>query len=123
MTGRIKKARKQQELDDLAFNVLSSFRHQGAMQWCDWHETTRARRGKVGLGTTTFNNAVKRLIAEGRVRIDEDGCYRIVYENFNPADVVPAENERSSKALSGVSNGKGQDTADIALQQLIGQDS
>src|SRR5215471_12200190 len=80
MTGRIKKARKERELDELVFNVLSSFRHQGAMQWTDWYETTTARRGKEGLGTTTFNGAVKRLMAEGRVQIDGDGCYRVAYD-------------------------------------------
>jgi len=89
MTGPIKKARKQRELDELAFNVLSSFRQQGAMQWTDWYETTSARRGERGLGTTTFT-----------------------------ADFHPARNERSSRALSGVRNGKG-DIADIAVQQLL----
>ena len=71
MTGPIKKARKQRDLDELAFNVLSSFRQQGAMQWTDWYETTSARRGERGLGTTTFNDAVKRLMAEGQVRMDK----------------------------------------------------
>ena len=71
MTGPIKKARKQRELDELTFNVLSSFRQQGAMQWTDWYETTSARRGERGLGTTTFNDAVKRLMAEGQVRMDK----------------------------------------------------
>ena len=80
MTGPIKKARKERELDELAFNVLSSFRHQGAMQWTDWYETTSARRGERGLGTTTFNDAVKRLMAEGRVQVDGDGCYRVAYD-------------------------------------------
>ena len=123
MTGPIKKARKQRELDELAFNVLSSFRQQGAMQWTDWYETTSARRGERGLGTTTFNDAVKRLMAEGRVQIDGDGCYRVAYDavadtaDFT-ADFHPAGNEGSSRALSGVRNGKG-DIADIAVQQLL----
>lgn len=80
MTGWIKKARKQRELDDLVFNVLVSFRHHSAMQWVDWYEMTRARRGKAGVGHTTFHNAVKRLMAEGRVRRSGDGCYRAVYD-------------------------------------------
>src|SRR6516225_8127287 len=132
MTGPIKKARKQRELDELAFNVLSSFRQQGGMQWTDWYETTSARRGERGLGTTTFNDAVKRLMAEGQVRMDKDGCYRVAYDAVEDledvvniadtadftADFHPARNERSSRALSGVRNGKG-DIADIAVQQLL----
>jgi len=132
MTGPIKKARKQRELDELVFNVLSSFRQQGAMQWTDWYETTSARRGERGLGTTTFNDAVKRLMAEGQVRMDKDGCYRVAYDAVEDledvvniadtadftADFHPARNERSSRALSGVRNGKG-DIADIAVQQLL----
>ena len=77
MTGRIKKANQQRELDALAFNVLASFRHQGGMQWTDWHQTTRTRRGKQGLGTGTFSEIVKRLTAQRRVQIDEHGCYRV----------------------------------------------
>src|SRR6516225_7509332 len=127
MTGPIKKAKKEQELDELVFNVLSSFRHQGAMQWTDWYETTSARRGERGLGTTTFNDAVKRLMAEGQVRMDKDECYRVAYDAVELEDVVntadtadfhPAGNEGSSRALSGVRNGKG-DIADIAVQQLL----
>ena len=131
MTGPIKKARKQRELDELAFNVLSSFRQQGAMQWTDWYETTSARRGERGLGTTTFNDAVKRLMAEGQVRMDKDECYRVAYDAVELEDVVntadtadftadfhPAGNEGSSRALSGARNGK-EDIADIAVQQLL----
>src|SRR6516162_11552043 len=99
MTGPIKKAKKEQELDELVFNVLSSFRHQGVMQWTDWHETTSARRGERGLGTTTFSDAVKRLMAEGRVQIDGDGCYRVV------AYDTAVENERSSRGLLEDRNG------------------
>jgi hypothetical protein len=61
MTGPIKKARMQQDLDALAFKVLLSFRQQGGMRWTDWFETTRAQRGKLGLGTGTFSETVKRL--------------------------------------------------------------
>ena len=128
MTGPIKKARKQRELDELAFNVLSSFRQQGAMQWTDWYETTTARRGERGLGTTTFNDAVKRLMAEARVQIDGNGCYRVAYDAVkdledavsftDTADFLPAGNERSSRAFLGARNGKG-DIADIAVRQLL----
>jgi hypothetical protein len=138
MTGPIKKARKERELDELAFNVLSSFRQQGAMQWTDWYETTTARRGKPGLGTTTFNDAVKRLMAAERVQIDGDGCYRVAYDAVedvkevvnevvniadtvgfaDTADFLPAKNERSSGAFLGGRNGNA-DIADIALQQLM----
>ena len=132
MTGPIKKARKQRELDGLVLGVLNSFRQQGAMQWTDWYETTSARRGERGLGTTTFNDAVKRLMAEGQVRMDKDECYRVAYDAVEDledvvniadtadftADFHPARNERSSRALSGVRNGKG-DIADIAVQQLL----
>src|SRR5262249_52759084 len=67
----------QRELDALAFSVLLSF---GAMQWTDWYETTRTRRGKLGLGTGTFSETVKRLTAEGRVQVDKDGCYQVVLD-------------------------------------------
>ena len=93
MTGPIKKARKQQELDELVFNVLSSFRHQGAMQWTDWHETTSARRGKVGLGTGTFSNVVKRLMAQGRVQIDGDAK--------DPTDANAADHGTTVAAAAG----------------------
>jgi hypothetical protein len=117
-TCRIKKERKQQELDELAFNVLASFRQHGAMQWVEWHETTRARRGERGLGTTTFSDAVKRLMAEGRVQIDGDGCYRVV------AYDTAVENERSSRGLLEDRNGNADivDIADIALQQLLNRE-
>ena len=124
MTGRIKKARKQQELDELVFNVLSSFRHQGAMQWTDWHETTSARRGKVGLGTGTFSAIVKRLMAQGRVQLDGDGCYRVVDGGIISAANAPVvDTERFSEVISEVGgNGTGpvvRDIADIALHQLL----
>jgi hypothetical protein len=102
MTGRIKKAKKQRELDALVFNVLASF---SALQWNDWYETTTTRRGEKGLGTSTFSNAVKRLMAEERVQIDGDGYYRVAY--------VAAENSDKTNPVV-------QDIADIALQQLMG---
>ena len=125
MTGRIKKARKQQELDELVFNVLSSFRHQGAMQWTDWHETTSARRGGRGLSTRTFSDVVKRLVASGRVRKDKDGCYEGVYSDAG--DSILAANSRDVeaqpcwKALLKAGNGNA-DVADIALQQLLNRE-
>jgi hypothetical protein len=121
MTGPIKKAKKQRELDELVFNVLSSFRHQGAMQWTDWHETTRARRGKVGLGTGTFSNVVKRLMVQRRVQVDGDGCYRVVEDavNFITAENSPVvDTERFSEVFREAGNGNA-DVADIALQQLM----
>ena len=78
MTSPIKKANMERALDALAFSVLVSFRQQGAMQWTDWFETTRTRRGKLGLGPGTFSETVKRLIAQGRAQVDGDGYYRIV---------------------------------------------
>jgi hypothetical protein len=132
MTGRIKKARKQQELDALAFNVLVSFRHQGAMQWTDWHETTSARRGGRRLGTRTFSDAVKRLVASGRVRKDKDGCYEAVYSAVEDSEIeaggdvgnfitvansLDDETDQCLKALLKAGNGNA-DIADIALQQL-----
>ena len=122
MTGPIKKARKQQELDELAFNVLSSFRHQGAMQWTDWHETTSARRGKVGLGTGTFSAIAKRLMAQGRVQVDGDGCYRVVDGVIPAANAPAAGTERFSEVIPEGGNGTSpiaRDIADIALQQLL----
>jgi hypothetical protein len=80
MTGPIKKANMQQALDALAFSVLLSFRQQGAMQWTDWFQTTRMRRGKHGLGPGTFSEAVKRLMANGRLQVDGDGCYQAVFD-------------------------------------------
>jgi hypothetical protein len=85
MTGPIKKANIQRELDALAFNLLVSFRHQGAMQWTDWFETTRTRRGKLGLGPGTFSETVKRLIAQGRAQVDGDGCYQVVFDAVGDA--------------------------------------
>jgi hypothetical protein len=76
----VKKARKQQELEAMAFNVLASFRQQGGMPWTDWHQTTNAKRGgKRGLSTRTFSDVVKRLVANGRVRKDKNGCYEGIY--------------------------------------------
>jgi hypothetical protein len=123
MTGRIKKAKKQRELDALVINVLESFRHQGALQWTDWYETTSARRGEVGLGTGTFSAIVKRLMAQGRVQMDGDGCYRVVDCGFIPAaNSFAVETERFSEAVLEGGNGIGpvvRDIADIALQQLM----
>jgi hypothetical protein len=109
MTGQIKKANMQRELDALAFSVLLSFRQQGAMQWTDWFETTRTRRGRLGLGTGTFSETVKRLTAEGRVQVDKDGCYRVVLDavgddvglspDTNAAAVEPKRCSEVSEAL------------------------
>jgi len=83
----IKKARKQQELDALAFSVLAGFRQQGAMPWTDWHQATSTKRGgKRGLSTHTFDDAVKRLVANGRVRKDKNGCYEGVYSAVEEAE-------------------------------------
>jgi hypothetical protein len=72
----LKKARKHQELDALVLSVLASYRQQGPMQWTDWHQEARAKRGgKRGLATETFAAAVRRLLAKERVRKDENGCY------------------------------------------------
>ena len=129
MTGRIKRANRQRELEALAFSVLASFRHHGAMQWTEWHEMTRARRGKLGLGTTTFSNIVKRLTAEGRVRVDGEGCYQGVFDvveddlgtlGAGNSAVVDTEllSGDLSRAFRGVGNGSA-DITDIALQQLM----
>jgi hypothetical protein len=87
----LKKARKQQELDALAFNVLASFRQQGAIAWTDWHHATRTKReGKGELSTHTFHEAVTRLVANRQVQKDENGCYEGVYHTHsavNPHDV------------------------------------
>jgi hypothetical protein len=74
------------------------------MQWTDWHESARTKRGgKRGLATETFAAAVKRLVANGRVRKDENGCYEGVYTDAeashgagNPRDV---ETGQSYEAL------------------------
>ena len=94
MTSPIKKANMQRELDALAFSVLISFQQQGAMQWGDWFQTTRTRRGKLGLGPGTFSEAVKRLTAGGRVQVDKDGCYRAVFDAVgdNVADTLTDTN-------------------------------
>jgi hypothetical protein len=55
-------------------------------------------------------------MAEGRAQIDGDGCYRVAAE-ANIADTA-AGNDRYSRALLGVRNGK-EDIADIAVQQLL----
>jgi hypothetical protein len=113
MTGPIKKARKEREIDQLAFNVLNSFRHQGAMQWTDWYETTRARRGKPGLGPGTFSEMVKRLTAKGRVQVDRDGCYQVVFDGPDDTEKsAGVDTERFSEVLGEGRNGK-------ALQQLM----
>jgi hypothetical protein len=76
----LKKARKQQQLDDLAFGVLAGFRQQGPMQWTDWyHATVIKRGGKKGMSFNTFSDTVIRLVANGRVRKNEDGHYEGVY--------------------------------------------
>src|SRR5215471_5425496 len=83
----LKKARRHQELDALAFNVLAGFRQQGAIAWTDWHQATSTKRGgKRGLSTHTFNEAVKRLVANGRVRKDKHGCYEGVYSAVENAE-------------------------------------
>jgi hypothetical protein len=99
MTSRIKKANKQRELDALVFNMLAS---SGALQWTDWYEMTATKRGEKGLGTSTFSNVIKRLMAEKRVQLDSDKYYQVAYA---------ATDNATSPAV--------QDIADIALQQLM----
>ena len=147
MTGPLKQARKDRALDELACNVLSSFKQ---MRWTDWYETTAARRGgRRRLSTRTFSTVVKRLVASGQARKDKDDSYdiyRIVYDAVEAAEdgkqeannlgnSIPAavKNSRDvetgqcstalTKAHNGDTNLAGNDTADIALQQLIAQDS
>ena len=63
------------------------------------------------------NDAVKRLMAEGRVQMDGDGCYRVAYAGVvenQTADFLPAGDDHSLGAFSGDRNGKG----DIAEQLL-----
>jgi hypothetical protein len=101
VTGRFKKAMKERELDTLVFNVLASF---GAMQWVEWYETTKVRRGEKGLGSDTFCIAIKRLMAKKQVRwVKRDRSYRIVRAAAEP---------KASPIV--------RDIADLALQQLNG---
>jgi hypothetical protein len=82
-----KKARKQQELDTLVFSVLASYRQQGPMQWTDWYQATVVKKGgKRGMSTRTFSDAVIRLVANGRVRKDENGHYEGVYSAGEDAE-------------------------------------
>ena len=82
------------------------------MQWVEWHETTRARRGERGLGTGTFSSVVKKLMAEGRVRRDGNGCYLAVY------DVEPGAATIGS-GVESISGSVAPDKATQALEQLL----
>jgi hypothetical protein len=93
MSGPIKKAAMQQALDALAFSVLIGFRHQGALQWTNWFQTTRTRRGKHGLSPGSFSEAVKRLMTNGRVQVDEGGAYRAVFDAREDAAAFDASNK------------------------------
>ena len=73
---------------------------------------TRARRGEKGLGTGTFSSVVKRLVAEGRVRVDGNGCYLAVY------DAEPGANTIGS-GVGSISGSVAPDKAAQALQQLL----
>jgi hypothetical protein len=116
MTCRLKKAKQQRELDDLVFSVLVSCRHYGAIQWVDWHELTRVKRGQRGIGHSTFADAVKRLVSEGRVRRYDEGCYQAAFfENagLESGLVTPGSNFGSAVP----------DAAMQALEQLLSRKS
>jgi hypothetical protein len=76
----LKKARKQQQLDDLVFSVLAGFRQHGPMQWTDWHHAAIIKKGgRRQLSSRTFSDTVIRLVDNGRVQKNEDGHYEGVY--------------------------------------------
>jgi hypothetical protein len=98
-----REATAQQALDALAFSVLIGFRHQGALQWTNWFQTTRTRRRR-GLGAGTFSETVKRLVAQGRVRVDEDGCYQAVFDAAEDPIADNVGEDRSVGSLNPVAS-------------------
>jgi len=61
------KARRERELDELAHRILVG-RYEGPESWTEsvgWFELTKTHRG--ALGTTTFSNCIKRLLAKRKI--------------------------------------------------------
>ena len=108
------KARRQRELDELAFRVLAA-RHTGPeswMRWSDWFELTKARLGDCGLGNTTFSECTKRLVDQGKVR----RCL-FVKNRFYQAIFTPGS---SSGAMDGHDSvAPTSDRAALALEHLL----
>jgi hypothetical protein len=88
------KAKRQRELDELAYRVLVG-EYEGPESWTEsvaWFELTKAKRGEPGLGTTTFSNCRKRLLAKRKVRIWETAknkFYQAVFDAGEPLTDEP----------------------------------
>jgi hypothetical protein len=70
--------------DELAFKTLLSF-YQGDHTWTQhtaWFRVTKAARGDK-LGNSTFSDIIKSLLAKGRIRVNAEGLYQVV---FGPAE-------------------------------------
>jgi hypothetical protein len=108
------KARRQRQLDHLAFNVLAG-RYTGPdswMRWSDWFELTKA---KQGVGNTTFSDCTKRLLEQGKVRQSQIAKNRFYQAVFTPGssvgvDLLKSDCQESSVVL---------DKAAQALEHLL----
>ena len=70
--------------EELAFKTLLSF-YQGDHTWTQhtvWFRVTKAARGDK-LGNSTFSDIIKSLLAKGRIRVNAEGLYQVV---FGPAE-------------------------------------
>jgi AAA domain len=97
------KARRERELDALAHKILAS-RYQGPESWTEsvsWFELTKTQRGELGLGTTTFSNCMKRLLAKQKIRMwktAKNTFYQAVLEQHAQSPRQPANLKSSSKS-------------------------
>ena len=91
------KAKRQRELDELAHRVLVG-EYEGPESWTEsvaWFELTKAQRGELGLGTTTFSNCRKRLLAKRMIRMWETAKNKFYQAVIDGREAAP---ERPSGA-------------------------
>jgi hypothetical protein len=107
------KARRQRDLDRLAFNVLAG-RYTGPNSWMTsmtWLELTKAQRGERGLGHTTFANCIRRLLDQGKVKRSQIAKNRFYQAIFVPGNSLGIENDCQESSVV-------PDVAAQALEQL-----
>lgn len=84
-------------MDELAHRVLVG-EYEGPESWTEsvaWFELTKAKRGELGLGTTTFSNCRERLLAKQMIRMWETAKNKFYQAVFDGREVAP---ERPSAA-------------------------
>jgi AAA domain len=98
------KVTRELELNELAYQAALSL-YKGTdswIQWSDWLELTKLKRPGGKLGNHTFNETVKRLITQERIRKNWEGLYQVVLQAGTPTtpDLTATASPATSSSTS-----------------------